>query len=210
MHAIKIINTQYFSFIDADDLIYSDDIIKALEYLKINNLHGVQFKTTSRILNNNYWQKVWSAYFETIYIENKNINMLGRPCITKTIFYNDLDLKNCYLENTYLNKVLYNKYGILNYKVLPYFSFRLCENTFDQNWKKWIGYGKGDAQITISFSSFISSFYHLFFRILIYRSFKTLFSKNILYFPGILLFSIARISGFLINVFNHKKIKIYV
>lgn len=205
MHAIKIIDTIYFSFIDADDLVHSSDIIKALEYLKINNLDGVQFKTTSRIIKNNYWQNVWSAYFETIYVDNINIYMLGRPCLTKTIYYKDLDLKNYYLEDTYLNKVLMNKYGILNYKVVPYFSYRLCENTFKQNWKKWIRYGKGDAQITTSLNSFISSFYHLFFRILIFRSIKTLFSKNYLYFPGILLFSTARLAGFLTNLFNHEK-----
>ena len=209
MYAIEIINTEYFSFIDQDDLIDSGDIVKALEYLKINNLDGVQFKTTSRILNNNYWQKVWAAYFETIYVYNKKINMLGRPCLTKTYYYKELNLKNRHIkiamEDTYLNKVLINNFGNLNYKVAPYFSYRLCENTFIENWRKWFRYGIGDVQLTENLSSFISSFYHLIFRILLYRSIKTLFSKNILYFPGILLFSTARLSGFLTNLLYHKK-----
>jgi len=110
------------------------------------------------------------------------------------------------MEDTYLNKELINKFGILNYKVVPYFSYRHCENTFKENLKKWIRYGKGDAQITTNLVTFISSFYHLFFRILLYRSSKTLFSKNVFYFPGIFLFSSARLFGFLTNLFNQKKV----
>jgi len=92
MHALEIIKTEYFSFIDQDDLIDPVDIVKALDYLILNNLDGVQFKTTSRIQDDNYWQKVWAAYFETIYIVNKNIAMLGRPCISKTFYYKELNL----------------------------------------------------------------------------------------------------------------------
>jgi glycosyltransferase involved in cell wall biosynthesis len=207
MYGIQITNTKYFAFIDADDLISSADIIKGLLYLKINHLDGIQFKTTSRVLNNNYWQKVWAAYFKTIYIDNQSITMLGRPCLSKTFFYKDLILEKVYLEDTYLNKVLLGKFGVLNYKVAPYFSYRLCEDSVFKNWNKWFGYGKGDSEITKSFNSFLSSFYHLFFRILIYRSLKILFSKNIFYFPGILFFSIARLLGFFKNLNFNKLTK---
>lgn len=204
MYGIQLAKTKYFAFIDADDLISSNDIINGLIYLKENHLDGIQFKTTSRVLNNNYWQKVWAAYFNTIYIENQYIAMLGRPCLSKTSFYKDLILEKVYLEDTYLNKVLFDKFGNLKYKVVPYFSHRLCEDTFIKNWNKWFGYGKGDAEITNSFNAFLSSFYHLFFRVLIYRSFKVLFSKDIFYFPGVLFFSISRLVGFFINLFNNK------
>lgn len=209
IHAIDIIDTEYFAFIDADDLISSKDLNSAFEYLKMNNLDGVQFKTTSRIQNNNYWQKVWAAYFKLIYVENRKINMLGRPCIARTFHYKKItegiSTIPISMEDTYLDKLLFQKYGILNYKVVPYFSYRLCENTIKQNFIKWIRYGKGDAQITTSLTAFISSFHHLIFRILIFRSIKTLFSKNYLYFPGVLLFATARLAGFLTNVFYHKK-----
>lgn len=213
IHAVSIINTEYFAFVDADDFILAIDLVRALEFIKLNKLDGLQFRTTSRIQNNNYWQKVWAAYFENIYIVNKNISMLGRPCISKTSYYKELNLNKLKIpiamEDTFLNRELINKFGILNYKVVPFLSHRLCENTLKENWKKWIRYGKGDAQITTNLMTFISSFYHLFFRILFYRSAKTLFSKNAFCFPGIFLFSTARLIGFFINLFN-QKIKSYV
>ena len=65
--AISITKTTYFALIDADDSIERIDLIHAFEYIKINELDGVQFKTTSKIELNNYWQNVWRAYFDTIY-----------------------------------------------------------------------------------------------------------------------------------------------
>jgi glycosyltransferase involved in cell wall biosynthesis len=203
IYAINIIETEYFAFIDADDLIESNDILLAYNYLINNNLDGIQFKTTSRILKNNYWQKVWAAYFRTIYISNKKISMLGRPCISKTCFYKDLKLENKFMEDTYLNKVILEKYGKLKYEVLPYFSFRLCENNIKANWKKWYLYGKGDAQITTSLSSLKNTLYHLFITILLIRTVKTLFSKDFIFTPGILFFSSARIAGFITNIIKY-------
>jgi glycosyltransferase involved in cell wall biosynthesis len=204
IYAINIIETEYFAFIDADDLIESNDILLAYNYLINNNLDGIQFKTTSRILKNNYWQKVWAAYFRTIYISNRKISMLGRPCISKTCFYKDLKLENKFMEDTYLNKVILEKYGKLKYEVVPYFSFRLCENNIKANWKKWYLYGKGDAQITTSLSSLKNTLYHLFITIFLFRTVKTLFSKDFIFTPGILFFSSARIAGFITNIIKIK------
>jgi len=205
MFAISITKTEFFSFIDADDLIEPQNIIDALQYLKQNKLDGIQFKTTSRVINDNFWQNVWASYFKTIYVDNENIDMLGRPCISKTIFYNELnafklDSVPTIIEDTYLHKVILNKFGKLKYKVAPFYSYRLCEDNMVENWKKWVSYGKGDAQITTSLQSFINSFWHLFFRILLKRTIKTALSRSYYYTPGILFFSLGRLAGFIYNL----------
>ena len=202
IHAIDIIDTEYFAFVDADDAIDFNDFPKALSYLIENNLDGVQFRTTSRIMNDNYWQNVWSAYFGTIYIKNESINMLGRPCISKAELYRNLILERCptAVEDTYLHKVLIQKFGKLKYMVLPYFSYRVCESSSVDNIKKWYRYGEGDASITKTFSSFFNCLYHLFVRVLIFRFFKTVLSRQIYYSPGIFLFGFFRLIGFLFNL----------
>lgn len=203
--AISLTNTTYFSLIDADDSIERDDLINVFELIQKENLDGVQFKTTSKIESNNYWQNVWRTYFDTIYIANKSIKMLGRPCITKTQYYIDLDYGTTRIlhEDTYLEKQLIKNHGILNYKVVPYYSQRWCEDSFITNWNKWLAYGKGDTEITNK-SSLISCLYHLFVKILIIRTAKVLFSRDFVYAPGIFMFGLSRIIGFTSN-FNKIK-----
>lgn len=211
---VKKSKTKYIAMIDADHRLSKNIFLKLLKDLKKSNYVGIQPFLTSKKKNLNYFQKCYQA------LNNINVNkkgpkdVIGTPSLWKArvIKSNNYNIKmTAGSDDTELCYRLKKKGFICG-------SSSVYVNTFyrqnpSQYLKKFIWYGKGDAQLILSHQNLLFGLIkHQLFNYPIKYSFISLTKFQIFPIPFFIFAGYTRFIGmtieFIRNFLNIKE-KIY-
>lgn len=203
--AVENTKTKYVAMMDADHRPHRDalnNLVIELEQLRFDGIEGQLFSLN----NSSYWDSAMEQNFIVDHNFVGSRDMIGTPCIYKTKVlkgnnYNpfftgpsdDTDL--CYR----LRKLNY-KLGVGSQKI-----FQKHRSNFNEFRKKFIWYGKGDAQFIYKHPERLKKIlHHLLINYPLKKSYLTIKCKKPKFVPFFLMCGLFRFYGFVLETIKFK------
>ena len=211
---VKKTKTKYVSLIDADMRTTKNSFIKMIEDLEQSNYAGVEPKIKSSKKNLNYFDRSYQAIMEININKLGPRRMIGTPTLWKTKILKENNFRPFFSASSDDTDVSYRTYkkgyifggssGIV---------YHVHRSSFKQYVKKYLWYGKGDAQFVISHPErFFSIIKHQLFNYPIKFSMISILKLNLYPVPFMFMSGILRFIGMnkeFLNKFLGKKDKIF-
>jgi hypothetical protein len=165
LYAARQAKYDTIAFIDADDFIEPKSLAQNYQFMLDKGLDGVMFRIRA-YSTETWWQKGWDVLVQLLTEKSKQIDTLGRPCITRRdhLLLVAEPAEPIYTEDTYIAMTLARKLGSLKFMVGPGLSMRDFPSNFSSNLEKFIKYGEGDYQNMVIHKKYVSLVFHQLIR----------------------------------------------
>lgn len=196
LEGVKLASSNIIAFIDADDFIEPESLKKNYSFMIQHNLDGVMFQIKA-LNENEYFQEGWSILGKLLTKPGQRIKMLGRPCLLRAEHLLGIvsPAEPIYTEDTFIAMIQEKAFGNLLYKVGPGFTRREFPSGLNENWKKWLSYGRGDFQNMKIHNKWGSLLFHQVIRYPIFRSISSIQYTLGKHIPFFILFGVGRFLG---------------
>jgi glycosyltransferase involved in cell wall biosynthesis len=133
--------TRYVAFVDADDRLGPDWLTTMVREMQAGGYAALQSSLRAPD-NGNWWSQGWNQYFIESVKPVADTNMVGRPALflTEALQSDPSDLTSLD-EDTHLSR-RFELQG-LRQGIGTAVAYRHCEETLEENFKKWQSYGRG-------------------------------------------------------------------
>jgi glycosyltransferase involved in cell wall biosynthesis len=133
--------TTYTAFVDADDRLDPDWLSILIGELEEGGYAALQ-SSVRAVQSGSWWSAGWNEYFIESVKPVADTNMVGRPALfsTAALQSDDSDLISLD-EDTHLSR-RFEQQG-LRQGIGTAIAYRHCEDTQDENFRKWQSYGRG-------------------------------------------------------------------
>jgi glycosyltransferase involved in cell wall biosynthesis len=133
--------TTYTAFVDADDRLDTTWLSTMIRELEAGSYSALQ--SCLRVPNTgNWWSKGWNQYFIESVRPTADTNMVGRPALFVTADLQADETEFASLdEDTHMSRAF--ELRGLRQGIGTAIAYRYCEETRDENFKKWKSYGRG-------------------------------------------------------------------
>ena len=194
---VKKTKTKYISLIDADMRTTKESFIRMIKDLEGSNYAGVEPRIKSSNKKLNYFDKSYQAIMEININKMGPRRMIGTPTLWKTKILKENNFRPFFSASSDDTDVAYRAYkkghifggssGIV---------YHVHRSSFKQYVKKYLWYGKGDAQFVISHPErLLSILKHQLFNYPILFSIKSLMKLNLYPIPFMLMSGLLRFIG---------------
>lgn len=159
------------------------------EFQSKTRIDGLQFQI--RTEGRTYWEQAWNAYFDLTMPAGSTVKLLGRPCICrKSLFASFVPEDNIFNEDTWVK--LREADVRREYFVSGHFATRSTPNTFGENFRQYVRYGKSDGLTARGWGEVGELLFHSFIRIGLIRSILLAVRGQIVFVPFTLLMGLVR------------------
>jgi glycosyltransferase involved in cell wall biosynthesis len=133
--------TTHTAFVDADDRLDPDWLSTMIRELEEGGYSALQ-SSLRAVQSGSWWSTGWNQYFIESVKPVADTNMVGRPALfsTAALQSDDSDLISLD-EDTHLSR-RFEQQG-LRQGIGTAIAYRHCEDTQDENFRKWQSYGRG-------------------------------------------------------------------
>jgi glycosyltransferase involved in cell wall biosynthesis len=133
--------SKYTAFVDADDRLEADWLATMVRELEAGGYSALQSSLRAADTGT-WWSRGWNQYFIESVRPTADTTMVGRPALFVTAALQSDDAELISLdEDTHLSR-RFELQG-LRQGIGTAIAFRHCEETLDENLRKWQSYGRG-------------------------------------------------------------------
>ena len=134
-------NSTYTAFVDADDRISPDWLATMIAELVAGGYSALQ--SSLRVPEpSSFWARGWDQYFIESVRPTADTNMVGRPALFVTADLQADQTEFASLdEDTHMSRAF--ELRGLRQGIGTAVTYRFCEETYDENIRKWRSYGRG-------------------------------------------------------------------
>jgi glycosyltransferase involved in cell wall biosynthesis len=205
--AVESTKTKYIALLDADHRPTKNSLSTLIVELENQNYGGIEAQIKS-LNNSTYWDYGMELNFNLTHNKPGLRNMIGTPCIYKTSILTETNFNPKILgpsDDTDLCYRLHKK-GIILAVGTPMI-YQVHRSSFKSFVKKWIWYGKGDAQFVHEHPNrFLSILKHQLFNYGIKKSILAMKAKEYKYVLFFVSCGLLRFYGMIyefINIFRN-------